>query len=762
MLYSHAKEDKMKQELLAPAGDIEAGYAALYYGADALYLGLRQFSARATASNFSEEELCQITGYAHSLGRKIYVTINTLVQNDQIRELKNNLDICAKASIDGLIVQDLGVAYIVKNAYPELELHASTQMAVHNKEGALYLKELGFKRVVLARELSLQEIKEITSIPDLETECFIHGALCYAYSGLCQFSSFETGMSANRGKCLYPCRACFNGDLGEKHLFSMKDMALEDDVLKLPANSLKIEGRKKSALYVAAVVNYYRKLLDKKSTDTLAEDIKQIFARPWTKFHFNGKNKSVIDTDFVGHRGLLIGKVESVFKGTLKFKTLRPIARYDGIQIDVKGQEKPFGFSIEKMRVNGKNAFEATAGSIVELTLPPQSPFTPKGSDVYLASSSRVKGAYHYEKPKPDEFKYRMPVDVDVSITSSQIKAAIDKYESHIDGSFEVAKDKTKVAAAVQNCFEKTGNTNLKLNHLTLHNEQHLFVPASVLNELRRMLYEKVEINFKEHTLPQIQTRKTSAKNGWIIKTDNPECIKLLDFSRFEEFIIVLNTKTELSNFSYLPKNKVRLSLPAIERQPARFKAIIEKALNTGYKKWEIGNYWALEMLPKNGIDLTFDNTLYMMNGYASQMAQEMNASRITLAVEDTKDNLILQAQNSVLPTVLVVYQDTPLFISANCIRPHSCKECKGGAEWFSLTKGKDKYEALSVPCQTTVFSEHALCLSGVYYSVPADFYRIDFCGKEYTPEQVKQITSLILENKPVSNTTQANWQRRI
>ena len=202
VIYLFEKENKMKQELLAPAGDIEAGYAALYYGADALYLGLRQFSARATASNFSEDELCQITGYAHSLGRKIYVTINTLIQNNELDDLKKSLDSCIKASVDGVIVQDLGVAYIIKNAYPELELHASTQMAVHNKEGALFLKKMGFKRVVLARELSLSEIKEITSVPDLETECFIHGALCYAYSGLCQFSSFETGMSANRGKCL--------------------------------------------------------------------------------------------------------------------------------------------------------------------------------------------------------------------------------------------------------------------------------------------------------------------------------------------------------------------------------------------------------------------------------------------------------------------------------------------------------------------------------------------------------------------------------
>lgn len=164
----------MKKELLAPAGDIEAGYAALYYGADAVYLGLRQFSARATAANFDEEKLGEFAGYARSLGRKVYVALNTLIQENELDDLLKNLDICVRCGVDALIVQDFGVAHVVKNAYPELELHASTQMAVHNKEGALALQKAGFSRVVLARELSLSEIKEIAAIPGLETEAFVH------------------------------------------------------------------------------------------------------------------------------------------------------------------------------------------------------------------------------------------------------------------------------------------------------------------------------------------------------------------------------------------------------------------------------------------------------------------------------------------------------------------------------------------------------------------------------------------------------------
>lgn len=366
----------MKKELLAPAGDIEAGYAALYYGADAVYLGLRQFSARATAANFDEEKLGEFAGYARSLGRKVYVALNTLIQENELDDLLKNLDICVRCGVDALIVQDFGVAHVVKNAYPELELHASTQMAVHNKEGALALQKAGFSRVVLARELSLSEIKEIAAIPGLETEAFVHGALCYSYSGLCLFSSLETGRSANRGKCLYPCRSEFEGEDGCKHYFSMKDMALEEDVLKMPVTSLKIEGRKKTALYVAAVTDYYRRILDGQGADAQrAENIRQIFARPWCKFHFNRRDKEVIDRDFVGHRGLLTGKVEQVGRGKICFRTLHPVARHDGLQIDAEGQEKPFGFSVQAMRINGKSVFEAPAGETVEVLVPPKSPF---------------------------------------------------------------------------------------------------------------------------------------------------------------------------------------------------------------------------------------------------------------------------------------------------------------------------------------------------------------------------------------------------
>ena len=519
----------MVKELLAPAGDLEAGYAALYYGADAVYLGLQKFSARATAVNFNEENLNEFVGYAHSLSprRKVFVAINTLVQNAEISDLIESLNICSRCHVDAIIIQDLGVAKIVRDFYPELEMHASTQMAVHNKNGALALQKFGFKRVVAARELSQKEIAELASIPDLEIEAFIHGALCYSYSGICLFSSMETGRSANRGKCLYPCRACFKGEDGDKHYFSMKDMALEQDVLKMPAYSLKIEGRKKSALYVAAVTDFYRRLLDGKGEDyNRAENIKQIFSRPWCKFHFNGRDKNVIDRDFVGHRGLSIGQISKISKNSFTFVTNHDIARHDGIQIDVQGEEKPFGFSLLKMKVNSKFDFEAHNGDLVEVFLPPHAPQLKLGDNVYLASSSLVKGAYPYTKPKPNEYLQRQAIDVVVEIFADKISANAGDYSAEVSGVFEPARDALKTEQAVVNAFSKTGDTVFSLKNILVKNPEKLFAPVSILNELRRKLYALIpQVKDKTVVLPELPVHKVQSAK-WVIKTDDISCLQ--------------------------------------------------------------------------------------------------------------------------------------------------------------------------------------------------------------------------------------------
>ena len=731
---------KPKTELLAPAGDIEAGYAALYYGADAVYLGLQQFSARATAANFDEMQLNDFVGYAHSLGRKVFAAVNTVVQEAELPELLHTLDICSRCRADAVIIQDLGVARVVRESYPELEMHASTQMAVHNKEGALALQKLGFSRVVLARELSLAEIKEIAAIPGLETEAFIHGALCYSYSGLCLFSSLESGRSANRGKCLYPCRAEFEGEGGKAHYFSMKDMALEADVLKMPVTSLKIEGRKKTALYVAAVTDYYRRLLDGEDVSGRDENIKQIFSRPWCKFHFNGRDKGVIEPRFVGHRGLAVGKVERLGKRSIIFRSSHDIGRYDGIQIEIPGVEKPFGFSVQQLRENGRNVFAAKAGNEVEIGLPPQTPKLEKGLSVYLASATAVKGAYDYDKPKAGEFRQKEAVEISVKIAPGKITASGGGAEAEICGDFTAAQQPEKVFEAVRRAFEKSGDAEVVLGRLEIDNPQGLFVPASLLNELRRRLYGQIRPSRKQGVLPPVAAGQKKRQAQWILRTDQPEILTEIDLTDAAEIVIMLSEDFNPAVLAGLPRNKIRLGLPAVNRRTNAWKTLIDKLLAQGFRKWEIGNYWGRSVLPVKGIDLSLDASVYVFNTQAAAMAAELGASRVTLAVEDTLENMRKLAERAPLPVVMEVYGDVPLFTSAACIRSNPCKSCPRGERWMPLRREGRDYDVLSKDCQTMLFDRRPYCVAGQAKEVKPAFYRCSFMYKPYTAARVLDI----------------------
>ena len=749
-----------KRELLAPAGDVEAGYAALYYGADAVYLGLSKFSARATATNFDADTLDEFTAYAHSLKRKVYVAINTVLQEAELPDLIQSLDVCTRCKVDGIIIQDLGVARVIREKYPWLEMHASTQMAVHNKEGALYLQKLGFKRVVLARELTLAEIKEIAAIPNLETEAFIHGALCYSYSGLCQFSALEYGRSANRGKCVYPCRAAFKCNGKESHLFSMKDMALQEDAAQMPVDSLKIEGRKKSALYVAAVTDYYRGILDGKGADAQKEEnIKQIFSRPWCKFHFNGKDKAVIDRDFVGHRGLPVGAVDSVAHGKLCFVTQHTVSRHDGLQIDAAGDEKPFGFSVQKLFVNHKSVFEAHAGETVEIELPKGYPQLKKGDRVYLASSGAVKGAYHYNKPKPDLYSNNNEIDVTVKVENGTISAKSGNYAATLNGTFTPANDAQKSADAIREAFAKTGGTKFKLNNLVIENPQKLFTPKSLLNELRRNLYAQIQIENYQGELPAVPpARSTKRKSSFTIKVDNVNYLNLLDLNAFSEIIYQLSPHSDIGKLAQLPKNKLRIALPAVCRRPELYADIVKRLLDGGYNKWEAANYWALEALPTEKLDISFDSSLYMLNTQAIAMAAEMKANQITLSVEDTKVNICNLIEKSPLKTSLIIYQDIPLFISVGCIRDNDCRHCSAQPLWFDLERRGQRFKALSKDCQMMVFDEKPYCIAEAAQDLAPDCFRMDFAYRRYTAEKVKEIVDKLLKFENVSNCINGNF----
>ncbi|MCM1162160.1 MAG: U32 family peptidase [Roseburia sp.] len=265
---------KKQVELLAPAGSLPCFYAAMNAGADAVYLGGDKFGARAYADNFNTEELLEAIGYAHLFHKKVYLTMNTLLKDEELLKAVDYVKPFYEAGLDGVIIQDLGVLSLLKKQFPGLELHASTQMTITGKEGALLLKKYGVCRIVPARELSLEEIKEIKNQVDIELEVFIHGAMCYAYSGQCLFSSMLGGRSGNRGRCAGPCRlpydAFYKGkqinSQKEQYLLSLKDLcaiSLLPELLEAGIDSFKIEGRMKSPEYVAGVTSIYRKYIDR-------------------------------------------------------------------------------------------------------------------------------------------------------------------------------------------------------------------------------------------------------------------------------------------------------------------------------------------------------------------------------------------------------------------------------------------------------------------------------------------------------------------
>ncbi len=266
------REREKKTELLAPAGSLQSVIAAVNAGADAVYMGGRKFGARAFAESAESEEdmVMEALRYCHLFHVKLYMTVNILFKDAELKELFSYIKPYYEAGVDGLIVQDLGAAQLLRQLFPDLEIHASTQITITSPESAGLMKQLGFTRAVLARELSLREIETIRQQSGIELEVFVHGAMCYSYSGACFMSSLLGGRSGNRGRCAGTCRLCYEAAGKKGYYLSMKDMetvAMLPELIAAGAFSMKIEGRMKSPVYTAGVVSVYRKYLDLAMTD---------------------------------------------------------------------------------------------------------------------------------------------------------------------------------------------------------------------------------------------------------------------------------------------------------------------------------------------------------------------------------------------------------------------------------------------------------------------------------------------------------------
>ncbi|MBD3391599.1 MAG: hypothetical protein GF418_06080, partial [Chitinivibrionales bacterium] len=383
-----------KPEILAPAGSLECFHAALDAGADAVYVGLPELNARIRAKNFTIKTLSYVVPYAHKHKIKVQVALNTLVKQHELRPLLTTLHQLQQIGIDALIVQDLGLAHIVREHFPRLALHASTQMAIHNTLGIQAARDAGFERAILARELTSREIEYIRRSTDMELEVFVHGALCYCISGLCLASSFLGGQSGNRGRCTQVCRRRFSALEKSGFYFSPKDLSLVDHVHQLARigiNSLKIEGRMKSAEYVHTVVSAYRAVLD---TPEKLEDIKEglahDFGREKTTLYFNGFGQTdIIEPAKPSGTGLFLGTVSSVRGNAV---TVRTAFRLEpGDRLRFHGEE---GFEGDAARIDDvkRESFRAIVKLKQDIEAGP-------GSFVYLTGrKSAHKGAWSKEK----------------------------------------------------------------------------------------------------------------------------------------------------------------------------------------------------------------------------------------------------------------------------------------------------------------------------------------------------------------------------
>ena len=677
----------MTAELLSPAGDFDTALAAFEAGADAVYCGLADFSARAFAKNFSFDELGRIVAYAHAKGRKVYVTFNTVLDEDALEGATETLARLEEIAPDAIIVQDLGVARMARRHFPGLALHASTQLVAHNLEGALALKSLGFTRVVLARELSLAEISSIAKrCGDLELECFIHGALCYSISGLCLFSAMEKNRSGNRGKCAYCCRQQFGRD--RVLPFSMKDLRLGEDVRALAdagIASLKIEGRMKSSLYVASVTKYYRQILDGTNGEkpVTVADLETVFSRRTTELHFKGRSDDVVDPSSLGHVGTPIGTVKRITKDRdgrswLRFHTARALERHDGLQFASPEGGKPVGFGIADMRqaISRANVFEVSAGTDVEILLPDQQPLdaiTP-GATVYCSMSNAVKRRFPVPSFRPSEFPGGMMVDVKVVLSPDSIAttASLSGEEATCvaKGSFSAAKNPEKTYSAVEKAFSKLGDTGYRLGKLSLEDEDRVFAPMSVLNDLRRDLVEKLD-----SVRAKVRRAKIEAAND-----DRPEPVAASDAKarkviklrpdqalppgEWDEVVFAISP----DNSSVPPDRSVRLALPAYTPEPDfnRLRVMVKRLVREGYVKWEASDLATLSLLKSVGVsDITADWTLYAFNSSALAELSELGVKRFVASPENGRDNLQYLAESG-YDFDFLAQQSTPLFVSLN------------------------------------------------------------------------------------------------
>lgn len=476
-------------ELALPAGSLSSALTALKAGADAVYFGLKEFSARKGAVNFSLEDLSKIRRFSLDNGKKIYVTINTLLDDDDIGRVLPLLDALAYYGNDGVIVQDLGLVEIMKKYYPSLHLHGSTQLAVHTVEGVRELRDLGFERVVLSRELTLKEIEHIRKeCRDIELKVFIHGALCYGFSGLCSASYLKCGRSANRGECAQICRSWFENERTKEkgYFFSMEDLCIKEELKVLRdmgIDSVKVEGRLKSPEYTAACARYYRAVLDDRTPLKEEEDaLYTTFLRKSGPgyLHYRKDRESLLSGPWPGHMGLKLGRVVEDKGESCFLETNEKIENHDGIQYFEKESSSLMSAHKSSAVLKAK-----TPGGYI---LRKERSEKLLGKDIYKISDSTMRE----KSPSLNLPLYRKKEDISVTLYNDRIEGTLKGKTVFLKTDTEESESGKDIVPLLEKTLLESGDSPYTLSRLSFNNLSsftHPFIKPSALKEFRRTLY---------------------------------------------------------------------------------------------------------------------------------------------------------------------------------------------------------------------------------------------------------------------------------
>ena len=786
-----------KPELLAPCGSLESFFAAMESGADAIYAGLREFSARARAKNFTLGQMERMLAYAHQRDRRIYITLNTLVKEQELPPLVDTLAELARLRVDGVIVQDMVVARLVRTYFPSIPLHASTQMTIHNLAGVQQLEELGFERVVLARELQLADLASIAAQCRAELEVFVHGALCFCVSGQCHFSSWLGGHSGNRGRCAQPCRRLYSHRSKEGYYFSPNDLSAIELVPELAAagiRSLKIEGRMKSADYVAKVVSAYRLMLDapqngqKQALAEAKELLKDSFGRAPTKGFLAAKEPSDIANPWLrGGTGRFTGEVKRVAGGRLVFESRGPLQVGDRLRLQPKSDMAGQAWTVRELYVGRKKVPGCAAHATVEVACP----FAAKPGDALFKVASHDAFGMSDEAANrklqaagPDRVGVLLELACQreetewTLLVTARLGAASFRYQFPL-GVLEPARS-ADMAGVLRARFGETGETPFRLLRLEAPDFPAVFIPPARLKEIRRELYRLLEqegtgqqrrliaeakvaaLADLERSRPVAATRHDHQPEELLIMVDGLADARWA-LSQADRVVLPLRKATAHALPRYLSRlretvERVVWQLPFIlfEADYAWYRSLVQQLHAEGFRCFEVTNHSHLQLLRGlDGLRLSCGYRMFSLNSQALLTWQEFGVERATLYLEDDRENLadLLRSGVAIERTVTVY---APIEVMTTRIR---IKEVVSGAPLQSdrgegyILHGR---EGLSVISAATPFSllGHLADLR----RMGCRSFQLDL--SETAPEQRETVLAAFRADRPLAGSSSFNYER--